>query len=738
MLPQFLMLPHFRPKTLAIAAGTVILCLGLLGSLVWWNLVRDLPGRDALNHIGETAQSTLVYDGSDRGVSTIFNQQRIDVPLEDVSPNFVKALISVEDQRFYEHGAIDLRRIFTAALADVVRLRAAQGASTLTQQLARASFLTPRRTLRRKFQEIVLATRIERQYSKHDILELYVNRVYFGNGLWGVEAASLGYFGKHASDLTLPEAALLAGLVKSPSTLAPTTDLERATRRRNVVLQTMLEASLIDRPTFNQARKARVTLHDALTGAGVHGAYFFEEVRRSLVDRFDIDRVYSGGLRVYSTIDPAMQTAADEAVRASLAELDAQRPSSKDGKDKDAASRTAEPLQAALIAIDPRTGYVRALVGGRSFAASPFDRAMQAHRQPGSAFKPFVYAAALESGYTEVSVLNHLDEPIETLKGAWLPDDGHVDQPSIDLRNALRISSNRAAIRMLQQVGIPSVVTLADTLGLEKQPPVPSLALGSGSVTLASLTAAYAAFANGGILRQPTLIRRVDDDGGHVLFEAKDQPVQVLSESTAFLMSDMLTDVINAGTASKARAMGFTLPAAGKTGTTNSFNDAWFIGFTPNLVVGVWVGYDAPHTIGRNAFAATVAVPLWTRFMMEATRGDSPQWLTPPAGVVPVAICPISGKLATERCEKPVRRYFAAGTTPIEYCDVHRPSFFQRILGLSADRAPQQAPSTAVDDAQTPAAPPAGDPPGPVAAAPSTPAQKPPAKKRGFWGRLFH
>src|SRR5262252_7279931 len=735
MLPYFRLknLAYFRLKNVAITAGAAVLSLGLLSTWAWWDLVRDLPGRDALNHIGETAQSTLVYDTSDRAVSTIFNQQRIDVPLEDVSPNFVRALISVEDQRFYEHGAVDLRRIFTAALADVARRRAAQGASTLTQQLARASFLTPRRTLRRKLQEMVLATRIERQYSKHDILQLYVNRVYFGNGLWGIEAASLGYFGKHASDLTLPEAALLAGLVKSPSTLAPTADLERATRRRNVVLQTMLDSNLIDRTTWDRARRAHVTLRDALSGASVHGAYFFEEVRRALVDRFDIDRVYSGGLRVYSTIDPQMQAAADEAVQTSLAELDGQRAPAKDA----GATPQADPLQAALIAIDPRTGYVRALVGGRNFAASPFDRAMQAHRQPGSAFKPFVYAAALESGYTQVSVINHLDEPIETLKGAWLPDDGHVDQASIDLRNALRISSNRAAIRLLQQIGIPSVVTLADSLGLEKQPPVPSLALGSGSVTLASLTAAYASFANGGILRQPTLIRRVDDDAGQVLFTAKDNAVPVLSESTAFLISDMLTDVINAGTAAKARAMGFTLPAAGKTGTTNSFNDAWFIGFTPKLVVGVWVGYDAPHTIGRNAFAATVAVPLWTRFMMEATRGDSPQWLTPPAGVVPVAICPISGKLATERCEKPVRRYFAAGTTPIEYCDVHRPSFFQRILGLSAERAPQQAPSTAVDDAQTPAAPPA-DPPGPVAAAPTTPVQKPPAKKRGFWGRIFH
>jgi penicillin-binding protein 1A len=727
------MLPHPRLKKLATIAGAAALFVALLGTWAWWDLIRDLPGRDALNHIGETAQSTLVYDTSDRAVSTIFNQQRIDVPLEDVSPNFVRALISVEDQRFYEHGAVDLRRIFTAALADVARRRAAQGASTLTQQLARASFLTPRRTLRRKLQEIVLATRIERQYSKHDILELYVNRVYFGNGLWGIEAASLGYFGKHASDLTLPEAALLAGLVKSPSTLAPTADLERATRRRNVVLQTMLESSLIDRPTWDRARRAHVTLHDALSGASVRGAYFFEEVRRALVDRFDIDRVYSGGLRVYSTIDPAMQTAADEAVRTSLAELEAQKPPAKG----QASPQAEEPLQAALIAIDPRNGEVRALVGGRNFAASPFDRAMQAHRQPGSAFKPFVFAAALEGGYTQASVINHLDEPIATLKGAWLPDDGHAGEPSLDLRNALRISSNRAAIRLLQQVGIPSVVTLADSLGLEKQPEVPSLALGSGSVTLAAMTAAYASFANGGTLRQPTLIRRVDDDAGQVLFTAKDHPVRVLSEATAFLMSDMLTDVINAGTASKARAMGFALPAAGKTGTTNSFNDAWFIGYTPTLVVGVWVGYDTPRTIGRNAFAATVAVPLWTRFMLAATKGDAPQWLAPPEGVTAVAICPVSGKLATENCEKARRWYFADGTMPIEYCDVHRPSFFRRILGLSASRAPEPPAPSPVEEEQTPSAAAAAEPANPPTATAGT-GQKPPAKKRGFWSRIFH
>jgi len=267
---------------------------------------------------------------------------------------------------------------------------------------------------------------------------------------------------------------------------------------------------------------------------------------------------------------------------------------------------------------------------------------------------------------------------------------------------------------------------------------VPSLALGSGSVTLASLTAAYAAFANGGILRPPTLIRRVDDDGGQVLFEAKENPVRVLSEPTAFLISDMLTDVINAGTGAKARQMGFTLPAAGKTGTTNGFNDAWFVGYTPRLVVGVWVGFDAPRTIGRNAFAASVAVPLWTRFMAAATRGDAPKWLAPPDGVTSATICQESGKLATERCQTQRSRYFVNGTQPLEYCDVHRPSFFQRILGLSAERAPQQPPPTLDHDAAPAAVPTAGEPGTPPATTPGAADQKPPAKKRGFWSRIFH
>jgi len=708
-------------KAAAVASAITV------GSGVWWyhDLTRDLPGDAAISRIGDTAQSTIIFDASDAPVSTISTEERIDIALSQVSPAFVHALLAIEDQRFYSHGAIDPPRIAAAAFANLTRGRAAQGASTLTQQLARASFLTPQKTLHRKLQEVILARRIEREYSKAQILELYVNRVYFGNGLYGIEAASLGYFGRHASELSVAEAALLAGLVQSPSAYAPTTDAKRAMRRRTTVLQAMLETKAIDRQTFASANREPLKLADALSRREPHGEYFFEEIRKSLVDRYGSDTVYRGGLRVYSTIDPKMQAAAEAAVASALKDLDARRP-----KPKSAAGRTDEPLQAALIAIDPRTGEVRALVGGRNFAESRFDRAMQANRQPGSAFKPFVYAAALESGYTEATIIDDLDKPLATLQGAYLPDDGHIEGTSIDVRDALRLSSNRAAIQVMDRVGVDRVVRYARGFGLDRLPAVPSLALGAGEVTLASLTSAYAAFANGGFVRKPTLVRHIDYGDGEGLMTWQDEPSRATSETTAFLISDMLSDVINSGTAAGARSLGFRLPAAGKTGTTNNFNDAWFIGYTPTLVTGVWIGFDTPHTIMRNGFAATVAVPMWTKFMIEATRGDKADWLRVPDTLVAAEVCPVSGQLATSSCPDHRRSYFVSGSEPLTYCDVHQPSLFKKIFGLATVKPVEPAP---IDLSPAPA------PKAPETAREGDPKKEPeaPKKKRGFWARIF-
>ncbi|TMG79755.1 MAG: PBP1A family penicillin-binding protein, partial [Betaproteobacteria bacterium] len=570
-------------------------------------------------------------------------------------------------------STVDLVRIFAAAVNNLRAHRAAQGGSTLTQQLARQSFLTADKTFRRKLKEAVLAWRLEREFTKDQILEMYLNKVYFGDGLYGVEAASLGFFGKHARDLDVAESALLAGLVKSPSTYAPTVNLDRAVSRRNVVLQTMRNSHAIDRATYERAVRSRPRLADALRSEENDGQYFKEEVRKQLVQRFGWDRVYQGGLKVYTTIDLNMQKAAEAEVAGSLAEIEQRQL-------KRHAQGGSDPLQAALVAMDPVTGEVRALVGGRNFDQSRFNRATQARRQAGSAFKPFVYAAALEQGFTPATVITGLDNPVATLQGQWVPDD-HGGDGAMTMRAALRTSSNRAAVQMLQQAAIPTAVRYAQRLGIGSLPSVPSLALGSGEVTLLSMTSAYSTFANQGMATPPSLIRRVDDASGHVLFMSDTREARALSEATAFIMTSMMSDVINAGTAWQARKVGFTLPAAGKTGTTNDYHDAWFIGFTPHLVAGVWIGYDMPRTIIANGYAGELAVPLWGRFMAAATRADAPDRFTMPATVVPVAVCRMSGKLPTDGCrgavvydadglptDKPMvyTEYFVRGTEPTD------------------------------------------------------------------------
>jgi penicillin-binding protein 1A len=727
--------------TLTLTA-TFIACIWFLVSLR-----SGLPGPDALRRMGEMDQATAVYDGSDNLAFTIFKEQRIEVPIEQISPNLIKAVIAIEDQQFFEHSGFNVIRIGVAALTNLRLGRAAQGGSTITQQLARLSFLTPDKTLRRKIQELILARRIESSYSKQDILELYLNKVYFGDGLYGIEAASRGYFGKSAHELSIAEAALLAGLVKSPSTYAPTVKLERAVSRRNLVLQAMHQTGAIDDATWKSARAEKVILRDTLRAEEPWGLYFKEQVRQELVARFGWERVYEGGLRVYSTINVATQRAAEAAVAEGLKTIEARR-ASLSGKWKAGDSvDPSSPLQAALIAMDPDTGYVRAMVGGRDFDESHFNRAVQAKRQPGSAFKPFVYAAALEAGYTPATVITNLNAPIATPQGGWTPEDEHSSADSMSLRTALRTSSNRAAVRLLQQVGIPKTVQYAKTMGVGNLPSVPSLALGSGDVTLQSMTAAYAGFDNHGDVPHPLLIRRVEDLNGQLLYETQPETTHAISTQTAFLMTTMMADVINAGTGARARSIGFTLPAAGKTGTTNDFNDAWFIGFTPSLVAGVWVGFDQPHTILPNGFAADVAVPVWANFMKAATKDDKPVGFTTPSGIVTANVCRLSGKLAAEGCTHAVTlddhgevsnrpmvytEYFARGTEPTALCDLHPMGGF---MGVVASVFPaSEKPSPVHIEPGRPAAVAtnsASAPPPPQA--PS----EPPKKKRGFWSRIF-
>ncbi len=588
-------------------------------------LLSDMPTRDELRAFRVMPSATVLYDVADNAVFAIAKEHRIEVPLDQVAPYLIKAVIAVEDRRFFDHDGFDPIRIAGSALADLRAGEAAQGGSTITQQLARQS-VGRQKTLRRKVKELLFAAQLERHFTKNEILELYLNKVYFGDGLYGAEAASRGFFAKHASELTLPEAALLAGLLKAPSSYAPTVDAKKAESRQGVVLRAMLDAKSIKKADYDEAMQADVTIRDGLRSAEGFGQYYKAEVRRQLVERFGAVRVSEGGLHVYTTIDPAMQRAAEAAVASSLTEID-----------KTLRARPAgdAPLQAALIALDPKSGEVRALVGGRDFVASSYNRALLARRQPGSAFKPFVYAAAVEAGWGPEDVLDGLYEPVAitntATNTAWNPDDEHLEADAVTLRDGLRLSSNRAAVRLLGEVGLTKTLKSARAFGFDDLPNVPSVALGSGEVTLAAITSAYSAFANGGALTPPSLIRRVVDAEGVVLFESAETSRQVIRPITAYLMADMLRGVIDAGTGNGARRYGFTLPAGGKTGTTNDYKDAWFVGFTPSVVAGVWVGFDQPRTIRGGGYASELAVPLWGRFMAAATRGDKVTWVKRPA-----------------------------------------------------------------------------------------------------------
>ena len=743
-----------RPGLLT--AAIVLMACGLFGTTgaaAWfaYDLTAGLPNRSEVQGLEEMAQATTILDAHDRPVFTIFKEQRIEVPLDRISPNLIKAVISVEDQRFYDHNGVDLIRVAAAVVRNFQEGRRAEGGSTITQQLARQSFLTRDKTYRRKIKEVILAANIERAYDKKDILALYLNKVYFGDGYYGVEAASLGYFGKHASELSVPEAALLAGLIQSPSSYAPTVNPDRALARRNIVLQAMVNNGVLAQADADAARNTALHLTNAIEMKESFGLYYKEQVRRELVDRFGGSRVAQGGLRVYTTLEPELQQAAEKILENGIADIEGRRGYKHPRRGKDAK----EYLQGALVAMDPTTGAVRAMVGGRDFSESRFNRAMQAKRQSGSAFKPFVYAAALEEGYSPASLISNLNSPILTTQGNWVPEDGHSNATELTMRSALKISSNRAAVQMLNTIGIKDAVSYAEKLNVGTPPSVPSLALGSGDVTLISLTAAYGAFADHGIVRTPVLIRKVEDSDGKVIYQDGGKSQQAVSDATAFLMSSMLADVISAGTAYKARQAGFMLPAAGKTGTTNDYVDAWFVGYTPHLVTGVWVGFDQPKTIITNGYAADLAVPIWGQFMKVATRNAKPEWFDRPANVIGVNVCRVSGKLPNYGCSNVqtvddsgaievksmvYTDYFVKGTQPTTTCPVHTTMFGNISAGASpslgnlpGERATMPTPPPQATSGASPA--PAAPVTGGTVESKEQKAEQP--KKKGFWRRLF-
>jgi 1A family penicillin-binding protein len=631
---------------------TVSAAVGLAG-LFW-------AGRYALavNRLTRGVGDTVFYGADGRPWFPLV-EQRHDVPLGQIAPSLRSAVVAVEDHRFHRHPGID-PIAFARATWHNLRTGSVQGGSTLSQQLARTLFLSTRRSYARKVKEAVLAVLLEEILTKDQILEMYLNRVYLSGGVYGVDAMSRSLFAKPARDLGLAESALIAGLIRAPSALSPWSNWEGARERSRVVLARMREEGYIDAGAERQARSARLAITAHPRALDARGGYAKDFLRAEFRERVGDD--HPADWQVHTTFLPAVQAAAEASVARGLERLDI------------------PDLQAALVAIDPQTGDLLALVGGADFTKSPYNRAVRSRRQPGSAFKPFVYAAALSRGRSPVSELHGLrGVTVMANEEEWAPRNSGEETPDDQtLREALFTSNNQAAVALQQQVGSGDVLRIARALGLREMPDVPSLALGTGLATPLELTAAFAAFPNGGWAVEPRAITDAVDADGDVAFRTPPVTRRVLSDAVAFQTLSMLRDVIDRGTGSSARSLGLRVPAGGKTGTTDDFKDAWFVGFTSAVVVGVWVGFDQPATIDDQGYGARLALPIWVDFVRRTERLLPARDFEPPFDVDEVELCRMSYKRPVQDCPTYVEYFKDGDEIPRGRCELHRGSFEER------------------------------------------------------------
>ena len=588
------------------------------------------------------------------------DEQRRDVPLERIATHFKDAVIAVEDHRFYLHPGIDPIALARAVFYNIRSDDRSQGGSTITQQLARTLFLSNVRTYGRKVKEAALSVLLEIFLSKKDILELYLNRVYLSGGIYGVETMSQRAFRKPAAQLTLAEAALLAGIIRAPAAYSPWDHLDAARRRSGVVLQRMREEGKITAAQERAARGAPIRIHPHPRVTNARHGYAKDYLRQQFRNIYGGDN--PPDWTVETTFVPEIQDAAEAAVREGLRRIGVR------------------DLQAALVAIDPTTGNILAMVGGSDYATTTFNRAIRSRRQPGSAFKPFVYAAALEQGLSPVSTISGLRAiAIKAPEGVWIPrDERATEEDAMTLRAALLESNNAAAVLLQQQVGARPVLRLASDLGVRDQPNVPSLALGSGLVTPLDLTAAYAVFPTLGTRVRPRGLVSVKDASGTVIHQVHVEQEDVLDDAVAFQMVSMLQDVIDRGTGAAARRFGVTGSVAGKTGTTNDYHDAWFVGFSSSVVAGVWVGFDQPRRIRDGASGSRVALPIWSDFMRRTGRRLPATRIDPPSGLRDEELCRISYQRPVEGCPTYVEFFKDGDQVPGRLCSIHEGNLKQR------------------------------------------------------------
>mgnify|MGYP000902751006 CR=1 FL=1 len=627
------------------------------GTLSGWWMARYAR---AVHRLTRGVGDTVFYTADGKPWFRL-DEQRHDVPLYDISPYLQHAIVATEDKRFYLHPGIDPIGLARAVYVDLRTDRSPQGGSTLTQQLARTLFLSNARTVGRKAKEASIALLLEIQLTKDEILELYLNRVYLSAGVYGVEAMSEHLYRKSAKQLTLSEAALIAGLVKAPSTLSPWSNYDGALRRSHIVLSLMREQGFITAEEERAAKVARPKIQEYRSPNDTRAGWAKDWLRQQFRNQFGGD--HPPDWQVQTSFLPDVQAAAEQAVTTGLKRLN--RPD----------------LQAALVALDPNTGDVLAMVGGADYRKSTFNRATRSRRQPGSAFKPLVYTAALAKGLSPVSVLKDLDRVSAPDNPEWRPRNvSHAegdDPNALTLRVALSESNNAAAVALQQQVGTRDVVRLATDAGLRDLPEVASLALGTGLVSPIDLTAAYAMFPTGGEVVKPRGVINVFDANGDSTFYRAVDRQRIVSEQVAFQMTSMLRDVVDNGTGSAVRQLGVSGPIAGKTGTTNDYRDAWFVGFSSSVVVGVWVGLDQPDPIGKDAYAARVALPIWADFMKRTAKALPAKEFAVPSGIQPQALCKVSHLQPVDGCPLYTEYFKQGDDIPSQLCPVHDGSFKQ-------------------------------------------------------------
>ncbi|MFH1962148.1 MAG: penicillin-binding protein 1A [bacterium] len=615
---------------------------------------------------------TKVFSQDDKLIGVFSVGRREMIKLHEVPKNLIDAVIATEDVTFNKHRGINPKGMLRAFVVNLISRKISQGGSTITQQLVKNLFLTQERTYRRKIQEIILALMVEKKLTKDEIMERYLNKIYLGHGNYGVESAALFYFDKHVTDLSLAQCAMIAGLPGSPSHFSPISHPDAAAERQALVLKRMEKVGIITPEQTTAAKEefcgqlsmmSKKAFAKTCTTINV-SPYFTEYIRRMLSAAYGDNAIYKGGLKVYTTMDIAMQKAAEDVLSKALNDLNKRR------------SNKASRIEGALVAIEPSTGYIKAMVGGSGFSKyNQVNRVIQAHRQPGSSFKPFIYTAAIDSGLTPCSLLE--DSPVKyigTDGKEWEPQNyENKFEGTVTLREALEKSINVASIKLLEKVTPRKVVSYAHRMGIKSYINHDlSIALGTAEVTPLEIATAYIPFANQGIKTKPIAIKCIKDKKDAAIKESMPQEERVISPQTAYIITSLLKGVVERGTAREAIGNRLGREVAGKTGTTNDYVDAWFIGYTTQLVVCVWVGYDKGQiTMGHGMAGGVVAAPIWRDFMMKIINKMPPASFPKPEGIITACIDPSCGLLATQNCPQMRNEYFIKGTEPIKYCTTH-------------------------------------------------------------------